>query len=104
MGLAQAVIVAVVAAAAAVDGASVSAPMRLRGGAPKPPTRADWIKKALRYAFGWKEGSLRLQNVDDDALIDYKVTISTLITPNGYDANGAHVLRIDVVPRQDFVP
>ena len=42
----QTVIVAVVAAATAVSGASVSAPMRLRGGAPKPATRADWIKKA----------------------------------------------------------
>ena len=46
MGLVQTVIVAVVAAATAVSGASVSAPMRLRGGAPKPATRADWIKKA----------------------------------------------------------
>jgi hypothetical protein len=50
MGLcSQALAAFAVLAAATVDGASVGAPMRLRGGAPKkagPPTRADWIKKA----------------------------------------------------------
>ncbi len=50
MGLSpQALAVFAVLAAATVDAASVGAPMRLRGGAPKkagPPTRADWIKKA----------------------------------------------------------
>jgi hypothetical protein len=45
-GSSQAVVIALVAASS-VDGASVVAPMRLRGGAPpksKPFTRADWIK------------------------------------------------------------
>ena len=46
-GSSQALVIAVVAASS-VDGASVVAPMRLRGGAPppksKPFTRADWIK------------------------------------------------------------
>ena len=69
----------------------------------KTTTKVDYIKNALWAAFGWKEGSFRLRSVDNDAAIDHDALLSSLVSPNSFDANGANVLRIDIVPGDDFV-
>ena len=79
-GSSQAVVIALVAASS-VDGASVVAPMRLRGGAPppksKPFTRADWIKSCESMKVSDGTVSHRLYHLHSLVIFRFPILLSS---------------------------
>ena len=63
----------------------------------------DFMKNAVWAAFGYKEGTFRLRLPDTPLPVDHQVALSTLLDPNTFDVSGKRVLRLDIIPGDDFI-
>ena len=69
----------------------------------KTVQKIDYLKHAIWAAFGAKEGTFRLRKQGASQQAQHEDTIGALLDPNTFDISGRRILRLDVIPGDDFV-